>query len=67
MAENYKYVDSEYIYVDAETGILRNIPNFKSAEELLFFESVTVAKRIHELELTNNNSNNTTNLRQRSL
>lgn len=52
MAENYKYVDSEYIYVDAETGILRNIPNFKSAEELLFFESVTVAKRIHELELT---------------
>lgn len=50
MAENYKYVDSKYIYIDAETGILRNIPNFKSAEELLFFESVTVAKRIQELK-----------------
>lgn len=54
MAENYKYVDSKYIYVDAETGILRNIPNFKSAEELLFFESVTVAKRIQELQNSSN-------------
>jgi cell filamentation protein len=54
MAENYKYVDSKYIYVDAETGILRNIPNFKSAEELLFFESVTVAKRIQELKNSSN-------------
>ncbi len=54
MAENYKYVDSKYIYVDAETGILRNIPNFKSTEELLFFESVTVAKRIQELKNSSN-------------
>lgn len=54
MAENYKYVDSKYIYVDAETGILRNIPNFKSAKELLFFESVTVAKRIQELKNSSN-------------
>jgi cell filamentation protein len=54
MAENYKYVDSKYIYIDAETGILRNIPNFKSAEELLFFESVTVAKRIQELKNSSN-------------
>lgn len=54
MAENYKYVDSKYIYIDAETGILRNIPNFKSAKELLFFESVTVAKRIQELKNSSN-------------
>ncbi len=54
MDENYKYVDSKYIYIDAETGILRNIPNFKSAGELLFFESVTVAKRIQELKNSSN-------------
>ncbi|MFM2228116.1 MAG: hypothetical protein RL664_1459 [Bacteroidota bacterium] len=54
MAEKYKYIDSKYIYVDAETGILRNIPNFKSAEELIFFESVTVSQRIQELHKSSN-------------
>ena len=54
MAENYKYVDSQYIYIDSETGILLNIPNFKSAEELNFFESITVSKRIQELHKSSN-------------
>ena len=45
----YKYVDSDYIYTDPQTGILRNLAGLKDADALLFFESGAVAKRIQEL------------------
>jgi cell filamentation protein len=49
MPDSYKYIDLDYIYTDPETGILRNIADITDPDDLLFFESVTVAKRIQEL------------------
>jgi cell filamentation protein len=49
MSNSYKYIDTDYTYVDPKTGILKNLVDITDAEDLLFFESVTVAKRISEL------------------
>ncbi len=49
MSDSYKYVDPDYIYTDPETGILRNLANITDSDDLLFFESGAVAKRIQEL------------------
>jgi len=49
MYDSYKYVDSDYTYIDPKTGILRNLANITDSEALLFFESVAVTKRIQEL------------------
>lgn len=49
MPDSYKYVDPDYTYTDPKTGILRNIANITDPDDLLFFESVAVAKRIQEL------------------
>ena len=49
MPESYKYLDPDYVYTDPNTGILRNIPGITDAEDLLFFESAAVSKRIKEL------------------
>ena len=49
MSNSYKYVESDYIYTDPNTGILRNLPGIKDPDALLFFESAAVAKRIQEL------------------
>lgn len=49
MPDSYKYVDLDYTYTDPKTGILRNIVDISNPDDLLFFESVAVAKRIQEL------------------
>lgn len=49
MSDSYKYVDHDYTYTDPKTGILRNIADLTDRDDLLFFESVAVAKRIQEL------------------
>ncbi len=49
MSDSYKYVDLDYIYTDPKTGILRNLADITDPDDLLFFESVAVAKRIQEL------------------
>jgi cell filamentation protein len=49
MPDSYKYVDFDYIYTDPKTGILRNLADITDLDDLLFFESGAVAKRIQEL------------------
>lgn len=49
MLDSYKYVDHDYIYTDPKTGILRNLADITAPDDLLFFESGAVAKRIQEL------------------
>jgi cell filamentation protein len=49
MPDSYKYVDLDYIYTDPQTGILRNLADITDPDDLLFFESGAVAKRIQEL------------------
>lgn len=49
MPDSYKYVDLDYIYTDPKTGILRNLADITEPDDLLFFESGAVAKRIQEL------------------
>ena len=49
MSDLYKYLDLDYIYTDPKTGILRNLANITDSDDLLFFESGAVAKRIQEL------------------
>lgn len=49
MPDSYKYVDLDYTYTDPKTGILRNLADITDPDDLLFFESVAVAKRIKDL------------------
>lgn len=49
MPDSYKYDDFGYIYTDPKTGILRNLADITDPDDLLFFESGAVTKRIQEL------------------
>ncbi len=49
MPDSYKYVDHDYIYTDLKNGILKNLADITDPDDLLFFESGAVAKRIQEL------------------
>jgi cell filamentation protein len=49
MSDSYKYIDLDYTYTDPKTGILRNLADITDSDDLLFFESGAVAKRIQEL------------------
>ncbi len=49
MSNSYKYIDSDFTYIDSKTGILKNLAGLTNSDDLLFFESVAVAKRIKEL------------------
>ena len=51
MRDNYEYIDPDYAYTYPKTGVLRNIANITDPNDLLFYESAAVAKRIKELEL----------------
>lgn len=51
MSNSYKYIDSDFTYVDSKSGILKNLVDINDAEDLLFFESVAVSKRINELHI----------------
>lgn len=49
MSNSYKYIDPDYTYTDPKTGVLRNLQDITSSEELLFVESGAVTKRLREL------------------
>lgn len=49
MPDSYRYVDYDYINTDPKTGILRNLADITDPDDLQFFESGAVAKRIQEL------------------
>jgi len=49
MSDSYKYIDSEYSYIDPKTGVLRNLLDISNSSDLLFIESSIVTKRISEL------------------
>ncbi|GBR75153.1 putative toxin VbhT [Candidatus Termititenax aidoneus] len=44
MLDNYEYIDLEFVYTDPQTGVLRNLGGITDNQDLLFFESVAVAK-----------------------
>ena len=50
MRNNYEYIDPDYTYTDPKSGVMRNLANIASPDELLFFESAAVVKRLKELE-----------------
>lgn len=45
MSNDYKYIDSDYIYTDPKTGLLRNLADITDEEVLRFAESGAVTKR----------------------
>lgn len=49
MSNSYRYEDAKHIYIDSRTGVLKNLAGFTSSEDLHFFESITVSKRLNEL------------------
>lgn len=49
MSNSYRYVDPDYTYIDTKSGVLKNLADITDSKDLLFFESVTVTKRINEL------------------
>lgn len=51
MSESYNYSDELNLYVDPENKLLRNIPKLTSQEDLIFFESTAVIKRLQLLFL----------------
>lgn len=50
MSNSYKYIDSDFTYINSTSGILKNLVDINAAEDLLFFESVAVTKRISKLQ-----------------
>jgi cell filamentation protein len=49
MSNSYKYIDTNYTYIDPQTGLLRNLQDITDPEVLLFVESSAVTKRLQEL------------------
>lgn len=49
MSNSYQYIDTQYSYIDPETGLLRNLQGITDSEVLLFVESGAVTKRLKEL------------------
>lgn len=49
MADKYKYIDKDSLYVYPETDVLRNKANITNYDELVLFESIAVQKRLIEL------------------
>jgi len=50
MRNNYEYIDPDYTYSDPKTSVMRNLANITNPDDLLFFESTAVVKRLKELE-----------------
>lgn len=50
MSNFYKYIDSDYTYTDAKTGLLRNLQDISDPDVLMFVESSAVTKRLRELD-----------------
>ncbi|MDR1323547.1 MAG: Fic family protein [Candidatus Margulisbacteria bacterium] len=48
MPDSYEYIDLESVYTDSKSGVLRNLGGITDNQDLLFFESVAVTKRLKE-------------------
>ena len=48
MSNSYEYIDSDFIYTDPNTGLLRNLQDISDPDVLLFVESGVVTKRLQE-------------------
>jgi cell filamentation protein len=62
MSNDYKYIDSDYIYKDSKTGVLRNLADITDEDVLEFVESGAVTKRAKELYENPIKINNTASL-----
>ena len=49
MCNEYKYLDPDFEYLDSSTGILRNLAGVSNQQDLDFFESAAVTKRLQQL------------------
>jgi cell filamentation protein len=49
MRNKYEYIDPDYSYTDPKTGVLRNLADIADSDDLLFFESASVTRRIKVL------------------
>jgi len=49
MSNYYKYIDTNFTYIDPESGLLKNLQNITDPDVLLFIESGAVTKRLQEL------------------
>jgi cell filamentation protein len=47
---SYEYIDPDYIYTDAKTGVLRNKENIDDKKVLAAFESIKVAEKLDILQ-----------------
>ena len=50
MRNKYEYLDPDYVYTDKKTGVLRNRAGLSNSQDLVFFESAAVTKRLKELD-----------------
>lgn len=50
MKNDYRYVDPESVYVDPETGVLRNLGGITDRDALTFVETAATTKRARELK-----------------
>ena len=50
MRNKYEYLDPDYTYTDKKTGVLRNRAGLSNSQDLGFFESAAVTKRLKELD-----------------
>jgi cell filamentation protein len=50
MRDKYSYMDPDSIYMDAKSGVLKNLGNLTDAKDLSVFESMAVNKRMQELQ-----------------
>jgi cell filamentation protein len=49
MYDSYKYIDPDFTYTDAKTGLLTNLQDISDPDVLLFVESGAVTKQLQEL------------------
>jgi cell filamentation protein len=49
MSNSYEYIDSDFIYTDPNTGLLRNLQDISDPDVLLFVESGVVTETIFPL------------------
>ena len=50
MRSDYWYLDPDYIYTDAKTGVLRNLGGVTDPDDLTFIETAAATKRVNELK-----------------
>ncbi len=50
MSDKYKYIDKDSLYVYPDTDVLKNKAGITNYDELVLFESITVQKRLIELQ-----------------